>query len=130
MKNLEKLYEKIETEEKLKKDIKKFNEEGDEILIIRAINDNELEELLQSGPSNFLFHKECGYMTFYRGTVEAYAEIRNGTVVTTQIKKEEISKQISDDVFGTCLVDFVAPVKVYNTRGLSWNDLEKNYISN
>jgi hypothetical protein len=139
--NLNKVYGKIGSEKELEQKIKNFYEKDKEnILIVRAINNEELNQLIQEGPDKFLFHDGCNYSHDYGTHVRLYAELRSGTIVVALINRKYIlnhfpkkgedtkHKKITEGYVNQCITDFVSPVEVYNIKKFGWKKLRKKYI--
>lgn len=152
MKNLEKLYGRIKTEEELvekighqksiwmykdKKGIEEFLKDFGGIFIVRAINSGELKELIQKGPNEFLFHKGANFCYGYEFHIQQYAPLRSGTIIISEIKTKDIDiqnngsdlsketkKKVGGSLRGICLRDFISFVEVYNILGHSWEKLK------
>ena len=94
---------------------------SDRTLLIRAINDYELEELVENGPENHLFHMETRYDDCFSEMVSNLARKRSGTVII-HIKSEEKNFE-RWACWERCLRDFHGPVEVYNIHNLDWGQL-------
>ncbi|MEI6731592.1 MAG: hypothetical protein WCK90_02830 [archaeon] len=60
-----------------------------QIFLLRAINDYELEELLDSGPERFFFHRNTLYETVCGNMIARYGRSRSGTIVLHIPSEEE-----------------------------------------
>ena len=99
------------------------------VLLIRAINDNELDQLLKAGSEAFYFNRRTQYETKYGDMVKMYSKRLNGTVIVYQLQKSDTTAYNEDRRFdiigwGYCVNSFNGPVEVYNINGLSWSQLQ------
>jgi len=100
--------------------------------LVRAINDNELDQLLREGSCSFRFNRGIEFETEYGPMVEMYARKRNGTVVVYQLKEGDIgpiynyndNRRFDINGWARCVRGFNSSVEVYNVNGLDWQDLK------
>lgn len=101
----------------------------EEPILVRAINNRELEQLLRDGPEAFHFNKGTEYETAnctngnLGPMVDIYSSERSGIVIVYPIKQDDIGSYVDEsrrfDICGWayCLKSFTAPVEVYNVKG-------------
>lgn len=100
-------------------------------LLVRAINDGELDQLLKDDSNSFLFWRGTEYETKYGSMVRMYSERRNGTVIVYPLQKSDTGSIYDDnrrfDINGwaVCVKNFTAPVEVYNVKGLNLEQLRE-----
>ncbi|MFP4111655.1 MAG: hypothetical protein ACLFPQ_02990 [Candidatus Woesearchaeota archaeon] len=98
-------------------------------LLVRAINDQEVDQLLEDGSDSFRFNKGTEYETKYGDMVRMYAERRNGTVIIYQLQDKDVAPYDKNRKFEVggwvhCVKTFSAPVEVYNVDGLNLKELK------
>lgn len=100
--------------------------EGNNVLV-RAINDYELGQLVKTGAENFCFHRGTGYEKFYGNMVSRQAQLRSGTVIVYALQVGDIGEKFAldrgSDDWATCKNDFNVPVEVYNIKGRDWEGI-------
>ena len=105
------------------------------IVLVRAINDDELRQLVKDGTRFFLFNEGTKYQQGYFYQVKILAKERTGTIIvypTNAINPIDISKFSNDGNndnlkvrFYKCKESFQDAVEVYNIRDLTWEQLAK-----
>ena len=101
------------------------------ILLVRAINDNELDQLLREGSESFCFNRRTEYETEYGDMVKMFAERRNGTVIVYQLQRGDTgtifdeNRRFDINGWGYCVKGFNAPVEVYNVKGSGLEELRQ-----
>ena len=114
---------------------KAFSEK--EPILVRAINDNELDQLLRTGAEAFHFNRRTEYETANStngcigSMVGMYSKERNGTVIVYPLKQGDIGSFWDEsrrfDIYGWayCINSFTAPVEVYNVKGFGFEELRQ-----
>lgn len=105
-------------------------ENSDRLLLVRAINDDELGELVKNSPAHHCFHVGTRYEKYYGNMIAKHARLRSGTVIVYTPQGDDFgSKKESKEMFelgedwATCTKEFYGPVEVYNINGLNWEGI-------
>lgn len=107
------------------------------LILVRAINDGELEELVQNGPQQHCFHPATRYEKFYGNMIAQHGQRRNGTIIIYVPRDGDVSlpnnsgdvtttsmfQMDTDADWMTCTREFRGPVEVYNIHELDWNGM-------
>ena len=99
------------------------------LFLVRAINDFELEELAARNPESFYFHTGTLYERVCGNMIAKHGRLRSGTVIVyTPLESDfgpnDAKFELSES-FVTCKRDFFGPVEVYNIRGFDWEGIRE-----
>jgi len=108
-------------------DLVRRTENSGKLILLRAINDYELTELVENGPDHFSFHKGTLYEKVLGNMIAKHGRLRSGTVIVYVPSEADINSEPRNfelnDSFVTCKKDFSGPIEAFNIRGFNWEGI-------